>query len=40
VIDLVDGPIDPESAPGRIFSNDCTLVIIGSRQGAEIANAA
>jgi len=40
LLDMVDGPIDPESAPGRIFPGDRTLVIIDDRQSAEIANAA
>jgi hypothetical protein len=40
MVDLVDGPVDPESAPGRIFPDDHTLVIVDELQSYETANAA
>jgi hypothetical protein len=32
MVDLIDGPVDPESALGRIFPEDHTLLIIDDRQ--------
>ena len=40
MVDMVDGPIDPESAPGRIFPEDHTLIIMDELQSYETANAA
>jgi hypothetical protein len=40
VIELKDGPVDPESVPGRIFPDDHALVIVDGRQNVQRAKVA
>jgi hypothetical protein len=40
MIEKVDGPVDPESAPGRIVPDRRALVVFDDQQSGETASAA